>query len=225
MRPPVVVEGRAERAVLQDAAIGGTPACGVESRDGIGVGDGCRADRFIHEVGCSVPRRRIGGQPVRDRHPRKLRAHEGMVPGRRLVGLVERAGRDVEVAGSTRRLIGQGRAAVGAEGARGVLRRLEALRLAGHEADRVRRHAEPGHRRRAGGMPAHRAMTDRLVGGLGVDLVAHRAAEAASSQHHRLLGLRSMGVIAGDLPAWMVPRISKPCRSYNGTFLRLDDSR
>src|SRR5882757_2960644 len=50
--PSLAVEGRAERAVLQDAAIGGTPACGVESRDGIGVGNGCRADRFIHEGDC-----------------------------------------------------------------------------------------------------------------------------------------------------------------------------
>ena len=88
VRAPFAVECRAKRAVLQDATIGGTPACNMEGRDGIGVGDGRRADR-----------------------------------------------------------------------------------------------------------------------------------------HYRFRGLRSMGVITGELPAWMVPSTSKPWRSYNGTFLRLEDSR
>ena len=48
---------------------------------------------------------------------------------------------------------------------------------------------------------------------------------AARIEHYRFRGLRSMGVIVGEPPAWMVPRTSKPWRSYNGTFLRLDDSR
>jgi len=38
--------------------------------------------------------------------------------------------------------------------------------------------------------------------------------------------LRSMGVMVGDRPAWMVPRdLDAMPFVYNGTFLRLDDSR
>ena len=187
VRPPFVVERGAERAVSQDAAIGRPPACGMQRRDGIGIGDGRRPDRHVASL------RRPTASSDRRASPSATVIHESFERTKVWsLGAAWSGSSSEQVVMSrsperTRRLIGQGRAAVGAEGACGVLRRLEALRLAGHEPDRVRRHAEPRHRRGAGGMPAHRAMADRLVGGLGVDLVAHGAAETASSQHHRLL--------------------------------------
>jgi hypothetical protein len=38
-------------------------------------------------------------------------------------------------------------------------------------------------------------------------------------------GRRSIGTMVGDEPAWMLPRTSNPCRSYNGTLRGFDDSR
>lgn len=129
---------------------------------------------------------RIGRNSVHRLRPRNTRGAPGVGPGWHLLGIVERAGRDVDLIWMVRRLEGERRAARRTEGSCGVLRRAEALRSARDDPKRSRRHREPGHERRRTRAPADRTVARRRLRRVGIDLVADRAAEAAAFQHNVL---------------------------------------
>src|SRR6185503_13276904 len=105
------------------------------------------------------------------------------------LGLLERAGRHVDLVRKVGGAEGDGRPTSRAERARPVVRGAEAHRLTRQESEAGNRNREPGDERSTAHAPADRAMTVRLVGARALRAVAHEAAETMTF-HHALITRR-----------------------------------
>src|SRR5262245_21578522 len=132
-------------------------------------------------------RLRIVCQSVAQLYPLHLAARIDVVARRCGFGMIEAAGRDVDLIGRVIGLKRQLRAAMGTDAAASRAARPEVRRITLHESKFGRPYAEPGDKRRAGGAPADGAMAIRFVERAARHLVANPPAKASALQHRGLL--------------------------------------
>src|SRR5262245_33602382 len=111
----------------------------------------------------------------------------GVVARRHGFGIIEAAGRDVDLIGMVTGLKRELGAAMGTEAAGSRAARLEARRIPLHDSKLGGPDAEPGDKWRAGRAPAAGAMTIRLMERAARHLVTNPAAKASALQHRSLL--------------------------------------
>src|SRR5262249_33654898 len=122
-------------------------------------------------------------QTIGKPNPRQLVAGMSVVARRHGLGLIEAAGRDVDLVGILVAVERQLGAAMGAEAAAGLAARAEVRRIARDPSKLGRPDAEPGHERRAGRSSANGTMAIRLVERRAGHLVPNPAAKASALQH------------------------------------------
>src|SRR5262249_21505240 len=138
-------------------------------------------------IACVWSRLRIVCQPVGQLHPLHFAACIGVVARRYGFGMIEAAGRDVDLIGMVIGLKRQLGAALGTEAAGSLAARSEVRRITLHESKFGRPYAEPGNKRRAGSVPTDGAMAIRFVERAARHLVANPPAKASALQHRGLL--------------------------------------
>jgi hypothetical protein len=129
------------------------------------------------------PRLRVLGEPVRNPNPGQFAAGIRVVARRQGFGMIEAAGRDVDLIGMIVALKSQLRPAVGTEAPRCLSARSEACRIARHKPKLGRTDAEPGDERRACGSPADRTVAIRCIERRAAHFVTNSAAEAPAQEH------------------------------------------
>src|SRR5215510_13166903 len=131
---------------------------------------------------CVWSRLRIVCQPVGQLNPMHFAACIGVVARRYGFGMIEAAGRDVDLIGMVIGLKRQLGAAMGTEAAASLAARSEVRRITLHESKFGRPYAEPGDKRRAGSAPTDGAMAIRFVERAARHLVANPPAKASALQ-------------------------------------------
>lgn len=120
------------------------------------------------------------GQVVGDVQPGDLFLGEDMAAGRAVLGVIQAADGDMDLAGVALALVAQGRAAITAEPPRDALRGLVAERRSLDEPVILAPESRPGHDHRSRGPAAALAVAMGDPEGLADAAVAHRAAQAAA---------------------------------------------